>query len=930
MLTLPNERELRANVRLLGHLLGRVIYSQAGAEIYGLVETLRKGFIQLRAADNPGLRQELIHTIEGLTPATAGQVVRAFQIYFNLVNIAEEVFRLDQRRQTAQRRSTLWPGSFHDTLYTLKQNGVTAGEVQTLLDNLLYMPVLTAHPTEARRRTVKETLRRVFVSLENLGDPRMQGFYRDKALDELGNEIQILWRTDEVRVQKITVTDEVRGGLYYFPISLFSAVTTVYRNLETTLREVYGDEFNFRVPGFLQFGSWIGGDRDGNPFVTAETTAEAMRLQSRTIVEEYIRRLHELEARLSHSSRLCQPTAAFLQGVELDSAVYAKNAGIESILLHEPYRRKLAIMLFRMKINLAALEQRLRHPESWHGDEQGYSGPREFLSDLESIRDSLLSHGDESIARAELHDLIRMVETFGFHLMPLDIRQESTRHSEAVAEILAATLHLDYTALAEDERMSLLADAIASANPFTCDPGTLSATTRETVKVFEVIARLRREVGPACIGRYVISMTHSASHILEVLFLAAQSGLVGRIGGHWFCHLGVSPLFETIHDLEQIEPVLQRLFGCPAYREMLTALAEPQEIMLGYSDSCKDGGILASAWNLYEAQRTITRIGAANGIPCRIFHGRGGTVGRGGGPTHAAIMAQPVGTVGGQIKFTEQGEVIFYKYNNKETAVYELTMGVTGLLKASLSLIRVPEEERRDYLGIMDEIAELGEKTYRQLTEQEPGFLDYFYESTPLSEIGLLNIGSRPSHRRKQDRSKYSVRAIAWVFAWAQSRQTLPAWYGLGTALETWRGSDSARLIKLQNMYRDWPFFRTLLSNAQMALAKSDMEIARDYAALCRDHSVAIPAYHLISQEYRRAIVQILNIADINTLLEENPELRLSLVRRKPYLDPLNYIQIAMLRRVRAFDPDDKSDNPWMDPLLRSINAIAAGMKNTG
>lgn len=930
MLTLSSERELRANVRLLGHLLGRVIHSQAGEDIYGLVETLRKGFIQLRAEDNPALRQQLIRTIETLTPAMASQVVRAFQIYFNLVNIAEEVFRLDQRRQTGQRRGPLWPGSFHDTLYTLQQNGVTATEIQTLLDNLLYMPVLTAHPTEARRRTVKETLRRLFVSLENLGDPRMQGFFRDKALDELGNEIQILWRTDEVRTQKITVNDEVRGGLYYFPISLFSAVTAVYRNLENTLSEVYGDTFEFRVPSFLQFGSWIGGDRDGNPFVKPETTAEALRLQSRTIMEEYIRRLHELEARLSHSSRLCTPGEAFMQGLDNDAALYAQVAGIESILLQEPYRRKLAIMLFRMKINLAGIEQRLCNPELWYADEQGYTGPREFLSDLESIRDSLLSHGDEAIARAELHDLIRLVDTFGFHLMPLDVRQESTRHTEAVTEILATTLRLDYAALTEDERMTLLAEAIASPHPFTCDPGGLSASTRETLKVFEVIARLQKEIGPACIGRYVISMTHHASHILEVLFLAALSGLVGRIGGHWFCHLGVSPLFETIHDLEHIEPVLQRLLGSSAYRDLLATFGQSQEIMLGYSDSCKDGGILASAWNLYEAQRTVTRIGEAHGIRCRIFHGRGGTVGRGGGPTHEAIMAQPVGTVGGQIKFTEQGEVIFYKYNNQETAVYELTMGVTGLLKASLSLVRIPEEERKDYLGIMDEIAGLGEKSYRQLTEQEPGFLDYFYESTPLSEIGLLNIGSRPSHRRKQDRSKYSVRAIAWVFAWAQSRQTLPAWYGLGTALETWRGNDTARLIKLQNMYRDWPFFRTLLSNAQMALSKSDMEIAREYAALCKDHSVAIPAYHLISQEYRRAIVQILNIADSNTLLEENPDLRLSLVRRKPYLDPLNYIQIAMLRRVRACDPEDTADNPWMDPLLRSINAIAAGMKNTG
>lgn len=930
MLNQPNERELRANVRLLGYLLGRIIHRHAGEDVYGMVENLRKGFIELRSEASPELHQNLIQTMENLSPDTAREVVRAFQIYFNLVNIAEEVFRLDQRRLLGQHKDLQWPGSFHDTLYTLKENGVTAAEMQTLLDNLLYMPVLTAHPTEARRSTVKESLRRIFVHLENLGDPRVQGLLRDKAIDALSNEIQILWRTDEVRAQKITVIDEVRGGLFYFPISLFSAVTALYRNLENTLKEVYGEEASFSVPSFLKFGSWIGGDRDGNPYVKPETTAEALRLQSQAILEEYVRRLRELETRLSLSSRLCTPSADFMRGLDEDSSVYATGAGIESRLLQEPYRRKLVIMIFRMGNNLAGVERRLREPDKGHTDEWGYAGADDFLIDLITIRDSLISHGDEAIAHAELNDLIRMVETFGFHLMPLDVRQESTRHTQAVSEIMKKIVDVDYMALTESQRLTLLAEGIAIPNPFVCNPSQLSAPTRETLKVFEVIAKARKEIGPDCIGRYVISMTHSASHVLEVLFLASQSGLVGTFAGRWFCHIGISPLFETISDLEHIEPVLEDLYGIGLYRDILKALDQSQEIMLGYSDSCKDGGILASAWSLYEAQKTIARISAKYGIRYRIFHGRGGTVGRGGGPTHDAIMAQPAGTVGGQIKFTEQGEMIFYKYNNMETAIYELTMGVTGLLKASLSLIRTPDEERRDYLGIMDELASLGEKAYRRLTEEEAGFLDYFAESTPLSEISLLNIGSRPSHRNQNDRSKQSVRAIAWVFSWAQSRQVLPAWYGLGEALETWRANDASRLVKLQNMYREWPFFRTLLSNAQMALAKSDMDIARDYAALCQNQELAHSIFELIQQEYRRVTVQILNIANINALLVEQPELRVSLIRRKPYLAPLNYIQIAMLRRVRAKNLDDQAKNPWMDPLLRSINAIAAGIKNTG
>lgn len=929
MITLPHERELRGSIRLLRQLLARVIHHCAGPEIFGTVEELRRGFISLRNDEDPTLRRRMVQIIDTIEPKTASQVVRAFQIYFNLLNIAEEKFKLGQRRKAAQRGSHLWPGSFHDTLYDLKQAGVNAAEMQTLLDELLYLPVLTAHPTETKRRTVKEALRNIFVGAEELDDPRVQGILRDKAIRSLNNQIRVLWQTDEVRAQKISVIDEVNTGLFYFPISLFDAVLSVYRNLEETLAEVY-DGYEFRVPSFLQFGSWIGGDRDGNPFVKPETTAQALRLQSQTILTEYGRRLEELRDILTHSTRLCRPSEEFIQSLDSDVQLYAAQAGLANAFTLEPYRRKLAIMAYRIRRNLDAVNRRLAGQDEVYTDEKAYSGAAAFLADLHLIRDSLLSHGDASVAGAELHDLIRLTATFGFHLMPLDVRQESSRHTDAVAEILKASLDLDYTAFGEEERLQFLGDAIANANLITYELGDLSEATRETVRLFQVMAQMRREISSDCFGRYVISMTHEASHVLEVMFLAAQTGLAGKIAGRWYSHVGISPLFETIHDLERIEPVLRSLFGVPAYRELLNAFGEGQEIMLGYSDSCKDGGILASAWNLYEAQKKITAIGRENGIACRIFHGRGGTVGRGGGPTHEAIKAQPPGTVQGKIKFTEQGEVIFYKYNNMETAIYELTMGVTGLIKASLDLIRPHGEDRKDYLGVMDEIAEFGEEAFRRLTEREPGFLDYFYEATPLTEIGRLNIGSRPSHRRKGDRSKSSVRAIAWVFSWAQSRQTLPAWFGLGTALETWRGTDPGRLAKLQTMYREWPFFRTLLSNAQMALSKSDMDIARGYAGLCENPETGRRIYTLIEGEYRRTICQILNIADINTLLEENPDLRISLVRRKPYLDPLNYLQIAMLKRVRAEQGESSAESPWLEPLLRSINAIAAGMRNTG
>jgi len=546
------------------------------------------------------------------------------------------------------------------------------------------------------------------------------------------------------------------------------------------------------------------------------------------------------------------------------------------------------------------------------------------------IDTALRGHGDANIANLELHDLIRLTETFGFHLMQLDVRQESTKHSEAVADILKTALDLDYNTLDENQRLALLSDAVATPGGLIYDRARLSSATRETLAGLEVIANMHREIGQGCFGKYVISMTHAASHIMEVMLLATQSGLVGRLGGQWFCHIGISPLFETIDDLNRIEAVLTRLFDNPTYRELLRVSGDRQEIMLGYSDSCKDGGILASAWGLSQAQRKIIALAESRGIKCLLFHGRGGTVGRGGGPTHEAILAQPPDTVRGQIKFTEQGEVLFYRYNNMETAVYELTMGITGLMKASLSLVQPVVLDVPEYLTIMDELAHIGEQSYRELTERTPGFLDYFYEATPVGEIGQLNIGSRPSHRKKQDRSKNSVRAIGWVFAWAQSRQTFPAWYGIGFSLATWCAGKPERLDTLQAMYRDWPFFRNLLSNAQMALSKSDMAIAKEYAGLCVDPETGKRIYGLIASEYQHCVEWILTIANTKQLLEENPVLAASLHRRDAYLGPLNILQVYLLRQVRSVDAENTEYNPWLKPLLRSINAIAAGMRNTG
>ncbi|MDH5396457.1 MAG: phosphoenolpyruvate carboxylase, partial [Gammaproteobacteria bacterium] len=511
----------------------------------------------------------------------------------------------------------------------------------------------------------------------------------------------------------------------------------------------------------------------------------------------------------------------------------------------------------------------------------------------------------------ELQDLIRQVETFGFYLANLDIRQESTIHSQAVAEVLKQVDDCDYATLDEASRLEVLARYI-NGPVISCDKNALSEMSAETISVFEVMTKMRKEISPNAFGTYVISMTHAASHVMEVMFLAWLSGLAGKDNGECFCHVRVSPLFETVDDLTHIQPVMTRLFDNKTYIELLKASGNLQEVMLGYSDSCKDGGILASVWNLYQAQQQITELTRSRGIRLRMFHGRGGTVGRGGGPTHDAILSQPTGTVHGEIKFTEQGEVLSYKYSNEQTAVYELTMGMTGLLKASRNLIIPPKPDKKEYLDIMAKLAEEGEAQYRQLTDNTEGFLDYFYEATPVYEIGQMNIGSRPSHRKKADRSKSSVRAIAWVFGWAQSRHTLPAWFGIGAALEKWLHVEGNHIATLQKMYEEWPFFRALLSNSQMALFKGEMHIAKEYMTLCENQDTAKNVYKIISKEYNRTTKNVLKVAKINELLEETPYLALSLTRRDPYLDPLNKIQLALIKKYRDESLSDEARAQWL------------------
>ncbi len=929
-----NMEPLQKQVRIVGNLLGEVLKEQEGEAVFDAVEYLRTGYISLRHKDDPKKRQDLMAYIETLDEHKLKQVTRAFNTFYVLSNIVEEDYLHRERRNLyKQGDKKLWEGSFLRTVDEIAKSGMSAEEIQKIINELRYIPVFTAHPTEARRRTMMTLQRRIFLIIDQLNKDELTSEERGSLQNQLKSQIQLLWRTKEVRLNKPTVEDEVRYGLFYFQASLFEAIPMIYRYFERATRKVYGNG-QIKIPSILKFGSWIGGDRDGNPFVTPAVTRNAIRLHMQEALNEYHSRIVKLRSILSHDIEFITPSAEFITTLKADEAELKECISKRKTELfeNEPYRQKLDYIAHRLNANFLIVRSHIsgiKADISTGAYTGAYKEVTEFLNELYLIRDSLISHNDEYIANRELKDLIRLVETCGFTLYELDIRQESNVHTRTVSEVLRQfTPDLDYETFSESQRIETLANLISRTNLPKPNPESLSAESVETLELFDTMVDMRAETGDSIFGTYVISMTHTASHVLEVMFLARLAGIVGTdANGKTFCNIQISPLFETIEDLRHISEVLTNLFENPVYMDLLKASGNLQEVMLGYSDSCKDGGILASQWNLYNAQKQVIALTDSYEVKCRMFHGRGGTVGRGGGPTHEAIISQPPDTVHGQIKFTEQGEVLSNKYGNTETAIYELGVGITGLLKASQSIVKKHGKYADNYLQAMADIAASGEISYRDLTDNTEGFQDYFYENTPVTEIGQMNIGSRPSHR-KTDRSKASIRAIPWVFGWSLSRHTLPAWYGIGTALETFRKENGDALLR--EMYQKWPFFKALMSNVQMSLFKAQMDIAKEYSNLWKDKKRSAFIYDKIAAEYYLTVRELLSIAQIDTLMAETPLLQYSLERREPYLDPLNHIQITVLGRHREHISKSEEESPWLAELLLTINAIAAGMRNTG
>jgi phosphoenolpyruvate carboxylase len=924
---------LSATIRFLGNLLGDVIREQAGEAAFQLVERLRTLGKELRNGAPDRADAELRMMAARMTVADIQIVIKAFNAYFLLVNLAEQMQRVWVLRDRERKYpDTPRPESIAAAIAELHACGIPATTIQEWLDTACIQPVFTAHPTEARRRTALEKVRRLATLLdERTGD--LHGFVREENTMRIREEIVSLWQTDEVRVVKPTVIDEVKNGMFYFESGLFDLIPRLYRELEYALRTTYPTH-EWRVPPLLRYGAWMGGDRDGNPNVTHTVTIQAVRMMRAAAIERHIAAVEELSHRLGQSVRQAPVSDELRESLAHDASLFPEVADMLARRNpYELYRQKCTYI--REKL-IRTLDYARTASLDWGRSDSppkgAYFSRTDLLDDLHVMERSLLSNNAAIVANGALRDLIRQAEVFGLHTATLDIRQHSERHTAALAEVLAAAgVCADYTALNEIERIELLSREIENPRPLIPTRLDYSPDTVEVIATFRAVASILERLSPEAVETCIVSMTRGASDLLAPLLLAKEAGLFRPFR---FSRLSMAPLFETGADLACCDEVLEACMRLPIYRNHLALRGFVQEVMIGYSDSNKDVGYAAANWALYQAQRKLRDFGRRHGIQMRLFHGRGGAIGRGGGPANHAILAQPPGSIGNQIKITEQGEVIADRYGLPLLAHRHIEQVINAVLRAGLLQRDDPPDE---WTQALERLAALSQRHYRALVYERADFVPYFRNVTPIAEISRLNIGSRPASRRNTERIE-DLRAIPWVFSWMQSRHTLPGWYGLGFALETFvyageqgdaSGSAIDRLALLQEMYARWSFFRVMIDNAQMILGKADLHIASRYAELAPDQNAAAAIFAAIREEYQRASRMIRQVARIERLLDNAPVLQHSIQRRNPYIDPMSYLQIELLRRLRAA-PDGPDHAAIEDAILLSISGLAAGLMNTG
>ncbi len=903
---------MREDIRLLGCILGDTVREQNGDAIFDLVERARVESFRVRRSEID--RAELTGMFDGIDIHDALPVIRAFSHFALLANVAEDIHRERRRAIHVQAGEPPQNSSLAATYLKLDAAQLDSATVAHALEDALVSPVITAHPTETRRRTVFDTQHRVTELMRLRLHGQTETADGRDVETELRRQILTLWQTALIRLQRLKIQDEIEVGLRYYHAAFFEVMPQVNAEVRHALRARWPDA-HMLEHAILRPGSWIGGDRDGNPNVTAEVVRLATGRAAHTAFGHYFAELAALEEDLSMSARLVAVT---------DDLAALADLCHEQARLDEPYRRALRVIRGRLTTTARDILDRQPVLELDLGLDR-YQTPDELLADLNVIDRSLRTHGGHLLADDRLARLRESVRVFGFHLCGLDMRQNSDVHEEVIAELLAwAGVHPDYLSLSEPERIELLAADLATRRPLTREHTRLSELAQKELDIVAAAARAVNVYGPEAVPIYIVSMCRSVSDMLEAAILLKEVGLLDA-SEEPCSPVGIVPLFETIDDLQRGASILEAALELPVYRRLVSARADSQEVMLGYSDSNKDGGYLAANWALYRAELDLVETARKAGIRLRLFHGRGGTVGRGGGPSYDAILAQPPGAVSGSLRLTEQGEVIAAKYAEPRIARRNLETLVAATLESTLLDVEGLGDDAEQAYQVLDELAALAHRAYAELVHHTPGFVDYFTASTPVSEIGALNIGSRPASR-KQTTSISDLRAIPWVLAWSQSRVMLPGWYGTGSAFEQWIANGDGRLEVLQDLYRRWPFFSTVLSNMAQVLAKSDMGLAARYAQLVPDAELRDRVFEKIVDEHQRTIRMHQLVTRQDDLLADNPSLARSVFNRFPYLEPLNHLQVELLRRYRSGDDDELVQRG----ILLTMNGLASALRNSG
>jgi phosphoenolpyruvate carboxylase len=926
---------LKEDIRLLGRLLGDVLRAQEGEDVYAVVETIRQTAVRFRREADAGAARELDGMLKILTREQTITVVRAFSYFSHLANIAEDQHHIRRRRAHLLAGSKPQQGSVSYALCKLAGAGVAQETVTGFFQQALISPVLTAHPTEVQRKSILDAEHDIARLLAERDLPLTP---KESAanLHLLRARVATLWQTRMLRYSKLTVADEIENALSYYRITFLRELPGLYDDIEADIVAQYGGgdggEADQRLPAiasaYVQMGSWIGGDRDGNPNVNAGTARHALARQATTILDFYLDETHTLGAELSVSTLMvnCTPALQLLADASTDTSDHRSD---------EPYRRALIGIYARLASTARALgAANILRKEVGHAEP--YQNAAAFAADLQILIDSLNANHGAVLVQPRLSTLRRAADIFGFHLASLDMRQSSDVHERVLAELFAkAGAAPDYAGLDEEAKVELLLAELAQPRLLYSPYIDYSAETGSELAVLGAAREIRQRYGARAIRNYIISHTETVSDLLEVLVLQQETGLLHAGDGGSTADLMVVPLFETIPDLQRAAGIMERLMALPMVRQLIDAQGGLQEVMLGYSDSNKDGGFLTSNWELYKAELGLVEVFARAGVKLRLFHGRGGTVGRGGGPSYEAILAQPKGTVNGQIRLTEQGEIIASKFSNAEIGRRNLELLVAATLEASLMPPAADDAQRAQLAGfeaVMAEISERAYKAYRKLVYETPGFTDYFFSATPIAEIAELNLGSRPASRKSTRRIE-DLRAIPWGFSWGQCRLLLPGWYGFGSAIGSWiaDGDEAQRVQQLRAMFQHWPFFATLLSNMDMVLAKTDLAIASRYSLLVQDAELRERIFKRITGEHVATLACLERITGATERLAGNPLLARSIQNRFAYLDPLNHLQVELIKRHRsvAHEPG-KVDERVHRGIHLSINGVAAGLRNTG